>query len=83
MISDKICKAMNDQIKRELYSSYLYLSMASYLHSQGFDGMGVWMRAKAMEEALHGMKFFDNLGSLQQFYRTNLPLLEQHEYVHA
>ena len=61
MISDKICKTMNDQIEKELYSSYLYLSMASYLHSLGFDGMGAWMRAQAMEESIHGMKFFDHL----------------------
>ncbi|MBN2184704.1 MAG: ferritin [Candidatus Krumholzibacteriota bacterium] len=61
MISDKIIKAMNDQIRKEFYSSYLYLSMASYLHSKGFDGMGGWMRAQAMEEAIHAMKFFDHL----------------------
>lgn len=61
MISEKIRKAMNDQIEKELYSAYLYLSMASYLHSHGFDGMGTWMRAQAMEETIHGMKFFDHL----------------------
>jgi len=59
MISEKIQNAMNEQIKYELESAYLYLSMAAYFHNKGFDGMGQWMRAQAMEECMHAQKFFD------------------------
>jgi len=61
MISEKIVKAFNEQIKHELESSYLYLSMAAYFHAEGYDGMAQWMKAQAQEEEMHAMKFFDHL----------------------
>ncbi len=61
MISEKLSKGMNDQIKNELESYYLYLSMASYFHSKSLDGMAHWMRCQAHEEMVHAMKFFDHL----------------------
>ena len=59
MIAGKIQKAFNDQIKEELESAYLYLSMVGYFHSTGLDGMAQWMRAQVQEELAHAMKFFD------------------------
>jgi len=59
MLSGNMEKALNGQINAELYSSYLYLSMAAYFHSVGLDGFGRWMRAQAQEENVHGMKIFD------------------------
>ena len=50
---------MNAQLNAELYSSYLYLSMASYFESIDLAGFGHWMRVQAQEELFHGMKFFD------------------------
>ncbi len=61
MIPDKISKAFNEQIMHEFYSAYLYLSMAGWLESEGFEGMGRWMRVQAMEEMTHAMKFFDHI----------------------
>lgn len=61
MISEKMQKAFNDQIRNELESAYIYLSMAAYLHSQGLDGMAQWMRAQTREEMVHAMKFFDHI----------------------
>lgn len=52
-------KAFNEQLNKELYSAYLYLQMASYLSSQGFNGMSIWMKMQAEEELLHMQKFFD------------------------
>lgn len=57
----KIFKEMNDQVKYELESAYLYLQMAAYFHEQGLDGMARWMRVQALEEQHHAMKFFDHL----------------------
>ncbi len=61
MISDKIVKAFNEQIKHELESAYLYLAMAAYFHGEGYDGMAKWMKAQANEEMEHAMKFFQHL----------------------
>ena len=59
MLSKKIEKAINQQINAEIYSSYLYLSMATYFESKGLGGFSNWMRQQAQEELFHGMKMFD------------------------
>ncbi|UCF94603.1 MAG: ferritin [Desulfobacterales bacterium] len=61
MIGERLCKALNDQIKNELESYYIYLSMAAYFHSIPLDGMAHWMRCQAHEEMIHAMKFFDHI----------------------
>jgi ferritin len=61
MIGERLNSAINDQIKNELESYYIYLSMAAYLHSKSLDGMGHWMRAQAHEEMIHAMKFIEHL----------------------
>jgi len=61
MISKKMQDAMNEQIKHELESAYLYLSVAAYFHSVGLDGMAQWMRVQTQEEMVHAMKFFDHI----------------------
>ena len=59
MLSDKMEAAINQQINAEMYSSYLYLSMATYFESTSLAGMSNWMRQQAQEEMFHGMKMFD------------------------
>ena len=61
MISERLNTAINDQIKNELESYYIYLSMAAYFHAMSLDGMGHWMRCQAHEETIHAMKFFEHL----------------------
>lgn len=61
MIGKKMQEAINEQIKEELGSAYLYLSMAAYFHSKGLDGMAHWMRIQTQEEMVHAMKFFDHI----------------------
>jgi len=61
MISKKMQDVMNEQIKHELESAYLYLSMAAYFYSIGLDGMAQWMRVQTQEEEVHAMKFFDHI----------------------
>ncbi len=59
MLKPKMEAALNEQINRELFSSYLYLSMAAYFESQSFPGMAQWMRYQAQEENAHAMKFYE------------------------
>jgi len=61
MIPKKIEKAFNEQIKHELESAYIYLSMAAWLSKNGYDGMAQWYRVQTMEEMTHAMKFFDHI----------------------
>ncbi len=58
-MNPKIESAFNEQLNAELFSSYLYLSMAAQFESQNLKGMARWMRMQAIEEHMHGMKFFD------------------------
>lgn len=61
MLTPELEQALNDQLNREYYSSYLYLSMAAHFEAAGFPGFASWMRAQADEEHVHAMKFFDFL----------------------
>jgi len=59
MLDPKMEEAFNNQINAEIYSSYLYLSMAAYFESANLGGFANWMRVQVQEENLHAMKMFD------------------------
>jgi ferritin len=61
MISKIMQDAINEQINKELYSSYLYLSMAAYFENLNLGGFARWMRLQTEEEREHGLKFYDHL----------------------
>ncbi len=61
MIGKAMQDAMNEQINKELFSSYLYLSMAAYFEDKNLPGFANWMRIQADEERGHAMKFYDFL----------------------
>lgn len=61
MLSKTVESALNRQMNRELYSSYLYLSMSAYCESVSMRGSAHWLRLQAEEEKVHGMKFYDYL----------------------
>lgn len=58
MIAEKVQDALNEQINRELYSSYLYLSMATCFKSMNLGGFAHWMELQAKEELTHAMKIY-------------------------
>jgi ferritin len=51
--------AMNEQINKEFFSSYLYLSMAAYFEDKNLMGFAHWMRLQADEEREHAMKSYN------------------------
>lgn len=55
-------KALNDQIREELYSAYLYLSMAAFFASKGLNGFSSWMKEQSGEEVKHAMRLFGFVG---------------------
>jgi ferritin len=59
MLNQTVQNAMNEQIKNELYSAYIYLSMSAYFESTNLPGFANWMRMQEQEEKMHAMKFYD------------------------
>ena len=61
MINDVMQDAINKQITAELYSAYMYLSMAAYFEAKNLPGFANWLRVQFKEEQEHGLKFYDYL----------------------
>ncbi len=59
MLNPQVQEALNAQVNAELYSWYLYLSMAAYFEAESLPGFAHWMRLQAGEEMTHAMKFYD------------------------
>jgi len=59
MLTEKMEQALNDQVKWELWSSYLYLSMATYFEDMGLMGFANWMKVQEQEEKFHATKFYN------------------------
>ena len=75
MITKAMQDAMNDQINKELYSAYLYLSMAAYFEDKNLPGFAHWMRVQEGEEREHAMKFYDFI--LERGGRVLLKAIDQ------
>jgi len=56
MLSKKVEKALNDQIRIEAESSQAYLSMASWAEIKGLEGISNFMYKHSDEERLHMLK---------------------------
>jgi ferritin len=74
-LNKKMQDALNGQIKEELFSSYIYLSMAAYCESISLPGFAHWMRAQSEEELEHALKFYDYIND--RGGRVVLQALEQ------
>lgn len=59
MLNKKIESALNAQVNAEMWSAYLYLSMAAYLHANGQPGMGKWFEVQFQEEQDHAKILFN------------------------
>ncbi|MFW6096079.1 MAG: ferritin [Bacteroidota bacterium] len=59
MLSEKMEKALNEQVNAEMYSAYLYLSMSAYFEDMNLSGFAHWMYIQAQEEMTHAMKIYN------------------------
>jgi len=59
LLTETVEKALNEQINKELFSAYLYLSMAADFESKNLAGFAKWMKAQSAEELNHAMKLFN------------------------
>ncbi len=60
-ISKTMQNAINEQINKELYSSYLYLAMSAEFATHNLNGFAAWLKVQFGEEQEHAMKFYDHL----------------------
>ena len=75
MLNTNLLNAMNDQIGKEIESSYLYLSMAAHFEAGNWPGFAQWMKTQNHEEWGHAMKFFDFI--ITRGGRVVLPAIAQ------
>lgn len=44
MLNDKVASLLNEQINKELYSSYLYLGISSFYEKRGSKGLPIGLK---------------------------------------
>jgi ferritin len=93
MISKKMADRINEQINREMFSAYLYMSMSARMTEAGYRGVGKWLMVQYHEEMFHAMKFYGYLQdqgaavdlkaiALPSFKETGIKELFQHVLEH-
>ncbi len=55
LMDAKVAELINEQINKELYSAYLYLSFADYYEEEGLKGYANWYMIQAQEERDHAL----------------------------
>lgn len=84
MISNKLEKELNNQLNEELYSAYLYLSMAAYLSQKNLNGFSNWMKIQFEEEQAHANKLFQYIldrGGNVELQKINKPKAEWNDII--
>lgn len=61
MISAAMEKALLNQLNREFYSAYLYLSMSAYCSHLEFNGAASWFKLQYEEEHAHATRIYNYL----------------------
>lgn len=74
-MSEKVFKALNEQVGHEFFSANLYLAIASYFENIPLEGMSKWFVKQAEEEREHGMKIYQFL--LDRNQHVDLPAIEK------
>ena len=59
MISKKMEAALNEQLNKEMYSAYLYMSMSTHSTHIGLKGFANWFMVQYQEEMMHAMRFYN------------------------
>ncbi|KPU26806.1 ferritin [Caloranaerobacter sp. TR13] len=75
MLSERLLKELNEQVKYELYSAHYYLAMAAYCAQQDLDGFANFFKVQVEEEKFHAMKFFDFINEMDG--RVTIQALEE------
>jgi ferritin len=71
MMTEKLQKALNEQITAELWSANLYLSMSFFLLREGYEGFAHWMRKQSAEEIKHANEIAEYMVNRQAIPRID------------
>ena len=80
MLSKKMETALNKQISLEAYASFLYLAMASWCDSQGFEGATAFMHNQSEEEREHMLRIFHYISEVDGYALTPKIAQPPHDY---
>ena len=69
-MTERLQKALNEQITAELWSANLYLSMSYFLLREGYEGFAHWMRKQSAEETMHANKIAEYMINRQAIYNA-------------
>ena len=58
-MDEKTLDALNEQMREEINSAYLYLAMSSDMKFKGLNGSATWFQIQAQEEIIHATKFYN------------------------
>ena len=75
MLSEKLTKAINEQVNAEYYSAYLYHSMSAFMERSGFKGVANWLFVQAKEEMTHGVHMYQYI--LERGVAPSLTAIQQ------
>ncbi|MBS4538168.1 ferritin [Clostridium sp. D2Q-11] len=64
MASEKLIKALNDQLNFEYESANYYIAMAAYCADQDLEGIENFFMVQAEEERFHARKFYDYINDV-------------------
>ena len=76
-MNKKLSEEINVQINKEMFSAYLYLSMAAHFEGKNLGGFASWMEKQAEEEMEHAMKFYHFMNEVGE--RVVLDAIEKPE----
>jgi len=60
-LSERLGKALNEQIRNEMVATYTYMGMAAWCDANNYPGMAHWMKMQVQEEMMHVWKLYDFL----------------------
>ncbi|MDG5814462.1 ferritin [Chitinispirillales bacterium ANBcel5] len=75
MISKRMESALNEQINKEMFSAFLYMSMSADCADKGLKGSSVWFMTQYHEEMVHAMKIYEYIQ--KQGAKVRLVALEE------
>ena len=79
MVNKKIEAALNEQIKKEEFSSRLYLAMAIWCEANGYPGAASFLYKHTEEERMHQMKlvhYVNDRGGKAKLFELEKPAEE-------
>lgn len=78
MLNPKIAQLLNEQVRKEFHSSYLYLDVSNYYYGHNLNGFGSWFDIQTKEEHEHALLFVQYLRNNGE--KIKLETIEAPEY---